>query len=578
MNRFQLNLCLDAVRRASFGCLMMVVVNWCPAQAPHLAVPVTGGMPGVPLMTEIFPVGTNQVEVRWDGPSGLYRVMRKLELTSGTWQEAVPWNANRSARVPALQAQEFFRVIGPSANYAGSDSCAECHEGIHATEQGTRHPRALETLKSIGQGSNPSCLPCHTVGYQLPTGFTSEAATPHLAGVQCENCHGPAALHVADPFDLTVRPRVEIAGQMCGGCHTGSHHPTYDEWQTTGHAGVTEDMNGGRLEGCGRCHSGSSRLAQLSGLTGSSLTAAVNGDANMGITCVVCHNPHSTTSNPYQLRNPTRSTNDYFLITSGTLGSQYNAQVNVCAQCHNHRGALWNSDATNNLVTLPNGTVVTNNPSVRSPHHSPQYNMLLGTVGVLPAGTPVWASAHNGIRLVTNSLSQVIAVTNQCVTCHMPTEEHQNGPPEVAAVTGHRFEVESYGACLPCHQPLVDPEKGEAAMRDLVELTAAAIEMQLWYTKSLLDEWATQHAPAALTNYGALAWEYRPAGDLNPGANGPTLAEQQASVPDAIKKARFNLYLVLYDGSGGSHNPFYALDLLEAAQDWAIEAMSVAPE
>ena len=30
----------------------------------------------------------------------------------------------------------------------------------------------------------------------MPTGFKTERANPHLAGVQCENCHGPASLHV----------------------------------------------------------------------------------------------------------------------------------------------------------------------------------------------------------------------------------------------------------------------------------------------------------------------------------------------------------------------------------------------
>ena len=37
------------------------------AQAPHLTVPVQGGMPGLPLMTGIQSVGTNEVEA---GPGG----------------------------------------------------------------------------------------------------------------------------------------------------------------------------------------------------------------------------------------------------------------------------------------------------------------------------------------------------------------------------------------------------------------------------------------------------------------------------------------------------------------------------
>ena len=69
-----------------------------------------------------------------------------------------------------------------------------------------------------GGQTNSSCLPCHTVGYHLPTGFANQSATPQLAGVQCENCHGPAANHAANPIDPTAIPRVEVAATLCGGC------------------------------------------------------------------------------------------------------------------------------------------------------------------------------------------------------------------------------------------------------------------------------------------------------------------------------------------------------------------------
>lgn len=507
----------------------MVAGTFALAQAPHLTVPVQGGMPGLPLITEIHTTGTNEVEVRWDGPAGLYRLMRKLDLTDAEWLEAVGWNAERAATVTAVNEKEFFSVIGPSPNYAGSISCAACHAGIHNSEMDTRHADALETLKGIGQDNNPGCLPCHTVGFQLPTGFITESLTPHLAGVQCENCHGPSGLHVADPFDLTVRPRVEIASEMCGGCHTGSQHPTFEEWVGTGHKGVSLEMNGGRIDRCGRCHSGSSRLAQLAG---EDPAVTVEGDANVGITCVVCHDPHQNTPHGHQLRNPTASTNDYFLTTSGSaaggggLLDQYDPNVNLCAQCHNHRGAVWTSTGS-------------------APHRSPQYNILLGTVGELPEGTVPRGGGH------------ARRIGGQCASCHMQTLDYESE--EQPAVTGHKFQVESFDVCMGCHS---DPE-------GLADLAMIAVGSRILDVKALLDEWGENHSPETLrTNYGALAWEYTSPGDLSEG-DGPD-ADEQALIPDTIKKARFNLYVSLYDGSLGIHNGKYAVDLLDAAYDWVL--------
>jgi len=75
------------------------------------------------------------------------------------------------------------------------------------------------------------------------------------------------------------------------------------------------------------------------------------------------------------------------------------------------------------------------------------------------------------------------------------------------------------------------------------------------------------------TNYGTRAWEYTNPGDLSAGGSGPGSAEQ-GLIPDAIKKARFNLYLVLYDGSYGVHNGPFAITLLESARRWVQEELN----
>ena len=50
--------------------------------------------------------------------------------------------------------------------------------------------------------------------------------------------------------------------------------------------------------------------------------------------------------------------------TNGVFADYYNTNINVCGQCHNDTGASWSNTAS-------------------PPHSSPQYNMLLGTVGEL---------------------------------------------------------------------------------------------------------------------------------------------------------------------------------------------------
>ena len=504
---------------AATGFCMVQVL--CQAQSnPHLSVTQPGGMPGVPVMTGIERA-SNGVVLTWDGPSGYYQLFQKSRLEDTAWQPVGPrTNFSRTVTVAGVGEKAFFRVSGPAAQFAGSSTCAECHSSIHDWEANTAHAGALQTLEQIGMGSNPNCLPCHTVGFGLPSGYTNQIETPHLAGVQCENCHGAAANHAANPQDFTVKPRVELAAEVCGGCHTGAQQPEFDEWKGTRHAVVTEDMNpSDRISSCGRCHSGSARLSMIKH------EPLPVGDANVAITCAVCHDPHQTNANPAQVRNPLYSTKDYFLSTSDVFTNKYDPGVNLCAQCHNHRGATWQGTS-------------------RPPHHSPQYNMLLGTVGELESGVaPNDPAAH-------------AFLSKQCVTCHMQTEEYvSEAQPEV---TGHSFAVETFDTCSGCHP---QPEQ-------LVEFTQESVSLRIEEVKEALDLWGTTKAPEALrVKYGKIAWEYTTIGGLSSGGPGPSSSEQ-ALIPDNIKKARFDLYLVLHDGSFGVHNGPYAIKLLDTAMEW----------
>jgi hypothetical protein len=330
---------------------------------------------------------------------------------------------------------------------------------------------------------------------------------------------------------------------VCGGCHNNSRYLTYDEWKGSPHAltdphvaEVLENSSGdpSGLFRCGSCHSGAMRSYLMSAFP----SRMPFGDeaAREGIVCVACHDPHRNTEAGYQLRNPLYSTNAYSVVPatnwSGFL-AQYEPGVNLCGQCHNARGARWTDTS-------------------RPPHASPQYNALVGTIGEVAEGMTGPRSGAHGLL-----------IEKQCASCHMTRTAPGDGA--LMGDSGHGFKVTSYDTCQECH-PL--PEM-------LAVFTAAAVADQIQEVKEALDYWAVNRAPEALrAKYGSRAWEYTAPGELSnaPGTSnpGPGLAEQ-ALIPDSIKKARFNLYLVQRDGSYGIHNGPWSVKLLEAARTWLRE-------
>lgn len=490
----------------------------------HLTSPQPGGMPGRPVMTGVTRV-PNGVSVTWDGTPGSagdYQLFQTRSLKDPSWLAVGTATPLHQATITAPAGSAFFRVSGPPPVYAGVETCEECHLSTINLWINTPHAHAFKAQ----QATNDAYLYSHTVGYGLPTGFRSAAATPKLENVQCENCHGPAANHAANYIDPTVRPRVDLAATVCGGCHTGPQHPIYDEWTTSGHALVPgqsaiPNMNPpSRIDACGRCHSGSARLSLLQG------APLPEGDANVPIVCITCHDPHQTTANPAQLLYPLTSTADYSMSASGSFASQYNPQINVCAQCHNERGASWTNWS-------------------EPPHQSLQYNMLLGTIGELASGTPPnQPGAHSELE-------------KQCVSCHMQIAPYQSEAKP--AITGHSVKMQLYDVCIPCHD-----DQGQG----LVKFMNTLVSNRVFQVTGSLDLWAITKAPAELRSYGTRAWEYANPGGLSSGGPGPTNATLQALIPVNIQKARFDLYSVYNDGSGGVHNPFFILDLLDTAEAW----------
>jgi len=640
--------CAVRLRTAAIGLVAVVLLGMSARADMYQPGGITaGGVPAQATITSINTVGTNST-VSWYGMRGWYSVLLStngvnyapvggsVAATDYAWSNTV--NNGGSPFVLSWLVQTNY--------YAGSGACSGCHGDKYSQWSGTAHAGALTALKNIHMDGNVSCLPCHTVGFGQPTGFTNSTLTPHLSDVGCENCHGPAGWHKNSDHAL-IRPAITVAAEVCGGCHNG-YNPQYDEWISSPHAvlpsiftnnGSSAFNNASKgpaqMMSCGPCHSGATRLAmldnyqdRLSGVTNYLTLPSGHDAATYGQTCVVCHDPHTptylstnivyttnvlATTNiasdygiyhtnvyyttnvtsassivkvPYQLRNPMWSSN-YFTFFTGTattvvnntnwaggvtkttnwlndnFAGQYNPNIQVCAQCHNSRGARWDGigrtwDGTNFVASTASFS--------RAPHNSPQYNILIGIL------QPDYLNSTNGKTVWTNSvLNNGIGIyathsgiaarspynTNQCATCHVPI--YTSGG---ANITGHSFDMDINGCAVGgCHT------SGAPNYRATQVTTTNRINGVV----AMLRAWATSQGPVLFPgtyqNYGQNAWEYTSPGALGDGSTnqGPSTADQP-NLPDAIKQARFDLYMVNNDGSKGVHNPTFIPILLSDAE------------
>lgn len=548
---------------AAILCLALSSLLLSPVRADMYRPNATpGGIDPHPQITSLQKTPTN-VTVNWHGLEAPYSVLTNTSALGATWSTAalpaIRWPAYDGSFTfsNAAAAQCLFRLAMTNNSYRGAGDCYNCHSDKYNAWSFTGHATALNDVITLPPAVRQSCLPCHSVGYGLPGGFVDPNTTPLLANVQCENCHGPAGAHKLLSAK-TYHPVNTIAAEVCGGCHGDTHNPTYWEWTNSPHATVTTevaagflpDPNGqGRQMSCGPCHAGATRLAMLQNyadwqagyitLSNALVLPSGNDAAAFGQTCAVCHDPHSTNVGPYQLRSPLASTNFFTFFTgsatnasgqyvNSTFNTQYVASVQICAQCHNTRGAQWTDTS-------------------RPPHSSSQYNLLLGDVGIFTNGlTPYQPSTH------------ARHFTNQCIDCHMQTAAYQSETSP--AVTGHKFTVDSYALCTQCHGPnasnLVSFAENQFLPAEAQQVVAA------------LNYWAATKAPPTLAaKYGSRAWEYTNPGALSSGGSGPTTSEQ-ALIPANIKKARYDLYLAYNEHASGIHNPLFVIQLMDAAMSF----------
>ncbi|KXB00302.1 hypothetical protein AKJ40_01565, partial [candidate division MSBL1 archaeon SCGC-AAA259M10] len=225
-------------------------------------------------------------------------------------------------------------------------------------------------------------------------------------------------------------PEVNLSAELCGNCHTDSHHPTIDEWNEyesedfdseteASHSEPTESY--AKSEGCVACKStdGAIKNLEKSGVFNLNEEELPSPDVvkEWRITCVACHEPHAA-----ELRVEDES--------------------KLCGNCHNSEMEKLEPDGETTTV-----------------HHS-QWGMYKDSDWTTGRGHPQLG----------------------CPNCHMATRsiDEEAGIP---ANTGHTFDVnaELLGSeyltgevkCENCHQDLATTIEEKQA---IVEEKISSIE------------------------------------------------------------------------------------------------------
>jgi len=108
--------------------------------------------------------------------------------------------------------------------YVSSAACGRCHRRQYGAWRGGPHARAYQALVKARRTDDPSCLMCHTSGFGTRSGFFTPERTPHLAGVNCQDCHRfNEPEHRGEGFTV---PRLKKG--VCTTCHTPVTSPAFD--------------------------------------------------------------------------------------------------------------------------------------------------------------------------------------------------------------------------------------------------------------------------------------------------------------------------------------------------------------
>jgi hypothetical protein len=130
---------------------------------------------------------------------------------------------NDLSLTPAAGSGAAIRDPGDGP-FVGSSLCRSCHVAPFEQWASTPHADSLNSLQEKNKQGEARCLRCHTTGAGGKGGFENLQATPHLAHVGCESCHGAGRAHIEN----TARRYGAIGPRICAPCHDAKNSPDFD--------------------------------------------------------------------------------------------------------------------------------------------------------------------------------------------------------------------------------------------------------------------------------------------------------------------------------------------------------------
>ena len=162
-------------------------------------------------------------------PVAIKALVKKVKPDPGIEKMIAAYNQARAEFFERRKRERFHRYMrnNPPNMFLGDRGCVSCHGEVWRQWKETRHARAVESLKKRRREKDGECLKCHTTGSGFENtvgGFESLEATPGMAGVQCEACHGPGARHAQRP---AVEKMKKVEVKRCTRCHDYNNDPEF---------------------------------------------------------------------------------------------------------------------------------------------------------------------------------------------------------------------------------------------------------------------------------------------------------------------------------------------------------------